>query len=263
MLSGRVASPAAHPSSAPRRVAASAAVLDRPGAAPAPGPTLLNGAVLHSATQHQLEVIHSMQPFFEERVLPLLTPVEELWQPSDFLPDPASPAFRDDLLDLRARAAGLPEELLLCLVGDMITEEALPTYMAMLNTLDGVRDETGRAQHAYARWTRHWIAEENRHGDLLNKYLWLTGRVDMRAVERTIQQLIGAGMDPQTENNPYLCFVFTAFQERATKLSHGATARLAKAAGDEALARVCGAIAADEGRHEQAYTRTVDAIFQK
>ena len=25
----------------------------------------------------------------------------------------------------------------------MITEEALPTYMAMLNTLDGVRDETG------------------------------------------------------------------------------------------------------------------------
>ena len=24
--------------------------------------------------------------------------------------------------------------------GDMITEEALPTYMAMLNTLDGVRD---------------------------------------------------------------------------------------------------------------------------
>ena len=31
------------------------------------------------------------------------------------------------------------------LVGDMITEEALPTYMAMLNTLDGVRDETGAA----------------------------------------------------------------------------------------------------------------------
>ena len=29
----------------------------------------------------------------------------------------------------------------------MITEEALPTYMAMINTLDGVRDETGRSQH--------------------------------------------------------------------------------------------------------------------
>ena len=30
------------------------------------------------------------------------------------------------------------------LTGDLITEEALPTYMAMLNTLDGVRDETVR-----------------------------------------------------------------------------------------------------------------------
>ena len=36
----------------------------------------------------------------------------------------------------------------------MITEEALPTYMAMLNTLDGVRDETGHSQTPYAQWTR-------------------------------------------------------------------------------------------------------------
>ncbi len=28
----------------------------------------------------------------------------------------------------------------------------------------------------------------------------------------TIQQLIGAGLDPQLENNPYLCFVYTSFQ---------------------------------------------------
>jgi acyl-[acyl-carrier-protein] desaturase len=36
----------------------------------------------------------------------------------------------------------------------MITEEALPTYMTMVNTVDGVRDETGSSQHAYAKWTR-------------------------------------------------------------------------------------------------------------
>jgi hypothetical protein len=51
---------------------------------------------------------------------------------------------------------------------------------------------------------RRWVAEENRHGDLLNKYLWLGGRVDMRAVENTVQRLVGAGMDIGTENNPYL-----------------------------------------------------------
>lgn len=39
-------------------------------------------------------------------------------------------------------------------------------------------------------------------------------RVDMRAVEGSIQRLIGAGLDPQLENNPYLCFIYTSFQVR-------------------------------------------------
>ncbi len=33
-------------------------------------------------------MVSSLQPMFEEHILPLLTPVEELWQPTDFLPDP-------------------------------------------------------------------------------------------------------------------------------------------------------------------------------
>ncbi|CAI0448471.1 unnamed protein product [Linum tenue] len=76
----------------------------------------------------------------------------------------------------------------------MITEEALPTYQTMLNTLDGVRDETGASLTSWAIWTRAWTAEENRHGDLLNKYLYLSGRVDMKQIEKTIQYLIGSGM---------------------------------------------------------------------
>ena len=57
----------------------------------------------------------------------------------------------------------------------MITEEALPTYMTMLNTLDGVRDETGASPTPWGVWTRAWTAEENRHGDIMNKYMYLTG----------------------------------------------------------------------------------------
>jgi acyl-[acyl-carrier-protein] desaturase len=34
----------------------------------------------------------------------------------------------------------------------------------------------------------------------------------MHSIETTIQRLIGAGLDPQLENNPYLCFVYTSFQ---------------------------------------------------
>jgi acyl-[acyl-carrier-protein] desaturase len=251
-----------HPTAANNRktVKTSAAVLDRTS-----GPTIVNTEVIrmHTASKEALECIDSLQPMFGEEILPLLLPVDDIWQPQDFLPAPEKESFLHDLADLRERAAELPDELLVCLVGDMITEEALPTYMAMLNTLDGVRDETGRSQDPYAQWTRQWIAEENRHGDLLNKYLWCTGRVDLRSVERTIQRLISSGMDPQTSNDAYLCFVFTSFQERATKLSHGSTARIAKQCGNDNLAKICGVIAQDESRHEAAYTRTMDAIFKK
>lgn len=60
----------------------------------------------------------------------------------------------------------------------------------------------------------------------------------MRSIEDTIQRLVGSGLDPQLENNPYLCFVYTSFQERATRVSHGNTARLAKEHGDLSLAKV-------------------------
>jgi len=71
--------------------------------------------------------------------------------------------------ELQKRSAGVPDEHLLVLIGDMITEEALPTYMSMLNTLDGTRDETGASDTPWAVWTRKWTAEENRHGDAMNK----------------------------------------------------------------------------------------------
>lgn len=53
-----------------------------------------------------------------------------------------------------------------------------------------------------------------------------------------------------------------ASQERATKYSHGNTARLAAQYGDATLSKVCGVIAADEGRHEIAYTRIVEEFFR-
>ncbi|GKE88670.1 stearoyl-[acyl-carrier-protein] 9-desaturase, chloroplastic, partial [Tanacetum coccineum] len=112
----------------------------------------------------------------------------------DFLPDLASDGFVEQVMELRARANELPDEYFVVLAGDMITEEALPTYQTMLNTLDGVRDETGASLTPWAIWTRAWTAEENRHGDLLHTYLYLCGRVDMRQIQKTTQYLIGSGM---------------------------------------------------------------------
>ncbi|KAL6992290.1 Stearoyl-[acyl-carrier-protein] 9-desaturase 7, chloroplastic [Sarracenia purpurea var. burkii] len=68
--------------------------------------------------------------------------------------------------------------------------------------------------------------------------------------------------DVQTENNPYLGFIYTSFQEKATFISHGNTARLAKHYGDTNLARICGIIASDEKRHEVAYTTVMGKLFE-
>ncbi|KAG9440794.1 hypothetical protein H6P81_020959 [Aristolochia fimbriata] len=218
--------------------------------------------ITHSMPPEKIELFKSLEGWAEETILPILKPVEQCWQPQDFLPDPASEGFMDQVRDLRERSREIPDEYFVCLVGDMITEEALPTYQTMLNTLDGIRDETGASLTPWAIWTRAWTAEENRHGDLLNKYLYLSGRVDMKQIEKTIQYLIGSGMDPKTENNPYLGFVYTSFQERATFISHGNTGRHAKEHGDIQLAKVCGIIAADEKRHERAYTAIVEKLFE-
>jgi acyl-[acyl-carrier-protein] desaturase len=216
----------------------------------------------HSLTKERLEIVESLNDWAEEALLPLLKDPNTNWQPQDFLPVSSDEDFIDRVRELRERSAGLSDDYLVCLVGDTITEEALPTYQTMLNTLDGTRDETGASPTPWGIWTRAWTAEENRHGDLLHTYLYLTGRVDMKAVQKTTQFLIGSGMDPKTENNPYLGFLYTSFQERATFVSHGNTARHAKTLGDEQLGKICGIIAADEKRHEKAYCRIVDKLYE-
>ncbi|CAA7024440.1 unnamed protein product [Microthlaspi erraticum] len=227
-------------------------------------PALKHQNKIHSMPPEKIEIFKSLDGWATDQILPLLKPVDQCWQPASFLPDPAQPfsEFTDQVHELRERTASLPDEYFIVLVGDMITEDALPTYQTMINTLDGVRDETGASESAWAKWTRAWTAEENRHGDLLRTYLYLSGRVDMLMVERTVQHLISSGMDPGTENNPYLGFVYTSFQERATFVSHGNTARLAKEAGDPVLAKICGTIAADEKRHENAYVRIVEKLLE-
>ena len=152
---------------------------------------------MHTISPEQLELVTSLEGWAHDTLLPLLKPVESNWQPQDFLPDPEKEEFIDEVKELQERAKGLPDDYLVVLVGDMITEEGLPTYQTMLNTLDGTRDETGASSSPWAVWTRRWTAEENRHGDLLNKYLYLTGRVNMRSIEKTIQYLIGSGMVSQ------------------------------------------------------------------
>ena len=188
-----------------------------------------------------------------------LKKIDTNWQPSDFLPDSSSENFSAQLKDLQQQCKELPYDYLAVLVGDVITEEALPTYESWLMDVEGItKDEP----QGWAKWVRMWTAEENRHGDLLNKYLYLSGRINMRQMEISTQYLIADGFDIGTGRDPYKNFVYTSFQELATNISHRRTASLAKKHGSVQLSKICGVIASDEARHAKAYKSFVSGIFE-
>ena len=70
----------------------------------------------------------------------------------------------------------------------------------------------------------------------------------------------------------YWCWSFTYKQrvngcaftlELHLQISHGNTAAHAAEHGDKVLGRICAAIAGDEARHEKAYIKIVDALFER
>jgi acyl-[acyl-carrier-protein] desaturase len=204
------------------------------------------------------EVLLHIEKYMLKMMPTYLKPIDTNWQPSDFLPDSTTDTFYQDIKVLRENAKDLSYDLVAVLIGDTITEEALPTYESWLTMVDDIsRDEEG----GWMKWVRHWTGEENRHGDLLNKYLYLSGRVDMRQMEISTQYLIADGFDIGTGNDPYRNFIYTSFQEMATNISHRRVASLAKKDGDTLLSKMCGVIAADEARHAKAYKDFMAQIF--
>jgi acyl-[acyl-carrier-protein] desaturase len=210
--------------------------------------------------QSDMVLMESLQGFVEQN-LNLLLPVDEAWQPTDLLPDLTGEDWSEQLGRFRTATQGISDELLVILVGNMVTEEALPNYAISLNSI--AKDNSGISECPWAKWLRGWTAEENRHGDLLNSYLRLTGRVDMRSVELTIHHLIRNGFSPKSHGDDYAGLIYASFQERATRITHANVGKLAAQSGDDNLAKICRKIAGDEARHETFYTRAVAQIMQQ
>lgn len=209
--------------------------------------------------EQRREVMKHIEKYMLEKMDDFLKPIEDIWQPSDLLPDSSRESFFSEIKELQESAKGLSYDLIAVLIGDTITEEALPTYESWLSMVEGVSKEE---EGGWMKWTRAWTAEENRHGDLLNKYLYLSGRVDMRAMEVSTQYLIADGFDIGTGADPYRNFIYTSFQELATNLSHRRVASQAKQSGDTLLSKMCGVIASDEARHAKAYKHFISRVFE-
>ena len=215
-----------------------------------------------SAFHVRLEVMKTIESQVGGFIDKFLIPIEKIWQPTDFLPESDSENFIEEVKEIREMAKDLSYDFWVVLIGDMVTEEALPTYESWLLDVEGINQHEGEEQSSWTKWIRHWTAEENRHGDVLNKYLYLSGRVNMKEIEKTIQYLIADGFDIQTDRNPYKNFVYTSFQELATNISHKRVAKLAYAKGNKLLGKMCQIIAGDEMRHYLAYREFVKTIFQ-
>lgn len=203
--------------------------------------------------------MQTIEKSMDELLKKYLKPIEKNWQPSDLLPDSKSPKFTEEVKEIQELAKDMNYDLWAVLIGDTITEEALPTYETWLMNIDGV-DQVDK--NGWSQWVRSWTAEENRHGDLLNKYLYLSGRVNMREMEISTQHLINDGFDIGTGSDPYRNFIYTSFQELATNISHRRVASFSKKVGNQRLAKICGVIASDEARHASAYIDFIKRIFE-
>jgi acyl-[acyl-carrier-protein] desaturase len=212
-----------------------------------------------SITNIRLEVMQTIEKSMDDLLNKYLKPIDSIWQPTDLLPASNAPEFFEEIREIQELAKEMDYDLWAVLIGDTITEEALPTYETWLMNVEGV-DQEGR--NGWSKWVRAWTAEENRHGDLLNKYLYLSGRVNMREMEISTQYLINDGFDIGTGYDPYKNFVYTSFQELATNISHRRVASLSKQSGNARLAKICGIIASDEARHANAYIDFINRIFE-
>lgn len=205
------------------------------------------------------EVMLTIEKSMDDLLKKYLKSPDTNWQPADFLPDSRDENFKEQIDEIQELAHQMDYDLFAVLIGDTITEEALPTYESWLMSVVGIDNDN---RNGWSKWVRAWTAEENRHGDLLNKYLYLSGRVNMREMEISTQHLISDGFDIQTSTDPYRNFIYTSFQELATNISHRRVAGLCKQTGNTLLAKMCGNIAADEARHGRAYSDFVQRIFE-
>ncbi|MBW7995669.1 MAG: acyl-ACP desaturase [Candidatus Glassbacteria bacterium] len=204
-----------------------------------------------------------------EKNLRFLLGPEKLWQPSrrdsgpaDGLPDFSGEDWKGKIHKIQEYAAGLPSSFFIVLIGNMVTEEALPNYKTALDKIAATGNLSGADTTPWAEWSCGWTAEEDRHGTVLRDYLSYTGKADMVEVDKSVASLLRKGFNLRIGLDPYKLFIYTSFQERATKISHQNTGKVAEKYGDPVLSKICAAISGDESRHETFYKNMMRAIFE-
>lgn len=211
---------------------------------------------------HQNEVVGSerITNFLAARMAERLPEINDLWMPHDYLPDKNRPDFREKEEKIASEAQSMSRESVIVAVLHAATEENLQAFTKALNTYESMRDVSGTDSHPWAWWDRYWAASEKRHGVVTTGWLEYSGRVNMSEYERIVAYLMRNGFNMDV-NTPYEFLIYTADQERKTKMTHGKTARMAIQQGSETLGTICAKVGGEEGLHEYIYTTVFGEVF--
>ncbi len=148
----------------------------------------------------------------------------------------------------------VPPEVAAMLVLNLLTEEGLPYFHALLVTHLGV-------EGPWRQWTNLWTAEEDRHGTALSYYLRHVRGLDMVAVERAQYEYLRRGFMPEWQKDPYQLLAYTVLQERATQVSYQHIAAWVRR-GEPVLEDVLSKIGGEEAKHFAVYRKIFARVLK-
>ncbi len=82
-----------------------------------------------------MEVMTMIEGLVSDTIANTMLEPDECWQPTDFLPNMQDENAIEQVISLRKRCEAIPDSVITSLVGNMITEEALPSYQTYFNIL--------------------------------------------------------------------------------------------------------------------------------
>ena len=145
----------------------------------------------------------------------------------------------------------------------MLVEDHIPGYASEYMRLFAVTEDLSDEDAWYNRQMLHfvfrWIAEEDRHGHILELYMRRSGRRDPAELTALMVRE-GKKKYIAPHDNPTALFAYTSLQEKATQIFYNC---LRRAVDEPVLRQALGALAMDEARHCHFFSKLVmDALIQ-
>jgi acyl-[acyl-carrier-protein] desaturase len=200
------------------------------------------------ATDFDRTVLHELTPE-AERLLARHMDVAQDWYPHEYVPYRLGRDYdREPWTPDQPRLTGVAQTAFE--IG-LLTEDNLPSYHRLIHR------EFGKGDGAWMAWVGRWTAEEGRHAIVLRDYLTVTRNIDPVALERGRMTTTQQGFDFAGDSVVH-SFVYVAFQELATRISHRNTGRYSD---DPVADRIMVRISTDENLHMVFYRDMVAAAL--